>query len=482
MIAKVISQIKQNTFRSRSFRTRIHQLMLFTTIPLIVCIIILMLFFISTNRQYNNTLTNLSIAGSFNADFQTTLDFKMYQVVINRDMFDELRPMDDIHHAQMVISRLQETSTDVESLRRLADIERYINFLINNIDMIVENQGYAQNMQILDRRIRVLTMLVHQKMQEYIYNETRLMTEMRDDANRDVAVIIIIFSGMFIIITSIITAAGLLVTKKLTEPLDELSNNFRTVGEGDFSIHPINATSTEINVLHEAFGTMVAKIQELMEHVAQEKDNLRLIEFQLLQSQINPHFLYNTFDAIIWLTEDGEHEKVKQMMNSLSTFCRIALSDGEDVITLGEEIRHIQSYLEIQHVRYFDVLSYEIDVPSSINDYMIPKLSLQPIVENALYHGIKHKRGGGKIQITCKYDNEFILISILDTGIGMTEEKLNKVRNAVLDPTEFNLGYGLVNVFERLRLYYRDEIKIEIISVYNEYTDVKLIIPIKRPD
>ena len=477
MIKFVINRIKQESVEPRSFRTRIHQLMLFTAIPFFVCIFVLMILFINTNRQYNNILNNLAISASFNADFQTTLDLKMYQVVINRDMFDELRPMDDIYYAQMIVNRLKDTSTDIESLRRLADIERYIDLLVKNINTIVENQGYEQNMEILDRRIRVLTMLVHQKMQEYIYNETRVMTEMRDDANMDFTVLVILFSVLFLVIAAAMTAAGLHMTKILTEPLNELSKNFKTVGEGDFSIQRLNAPSIEITVLHDAFRTMVAKIEELMEQIALDKDNLRLIEFQLLQSQINPHFLYNTFDAIIWLTEDGEYEKVKQLMNSLSNFCRITLSDGEDIISIKEEIQHIQSYLEIQQVRYYDVLTYRIDVPDEVVDYLIPKLSLQPIVENALYHGIKHKRGGGEITIKCEYDAESITFLVRDTGIGMTEEKLSQINNTISSSNDLKQGYGLINVFERLWLYYRQEVTFAITSVFNEFTEVKFTIP-----
>ena len=464
--------------KQQSLRTRIHQLILITSVPLIVCIIISLGIFVNTNRQYNNILANLSIASDFNADFQTTLDFKMYQVVINREMFEEVEPLNDIAYAQMIVNRLHETTTDPDSLKHLSDIERYLSFLVNNVNIIVENQGYDRNMEILDRRIRVLTMLVHQKMQEYIYNETQLMTQMRDSANINFTMIIIISSVLFLIITLVIIAVSLYLTDKLARPIIALSENFKTVGEGDFSLHEINVTSNEVSVLYNSFRSMVAKIEELMEQIARDKDTLRRIEFQLLQSQINPHFLYNTFDTIIWLTEDGEHEKVKNMMISLSNFCRIALSDGEDIITIKEEITHIQSYLEIQKIRYYDVLEYEIDAPVCLEDYLIPKLSLQPIVENALYHGIKHKRGGGTIKIRCYADGNNITISILDTGIGMSEEKLEQVRNSV--KAEAKMGYGLVNVFERLWLYYDSEVEFDISSVYSEFTEVKFTIPRKE--
>ena len=472
--------MKQLIGRPRSFRTSIRQLILFTAAPLVVCVIILMSIFIRTNMMYYDTLTNLSIAGSFNADFQTTVDFKMFQVVIDSEMFEELRPLDDITYAQAIVSRLKETTTCPNSLGPLFEIERYLSFLVRNIDAIVDNQGYDQNMRILDSRIRVLTQMVHQKMQEYIHNETLIMTEIRTDANRNFITTVVIFGGILIVVFAWITVYGFHKTDKLTRPLMALSDNFKTVGEGDFSLHEIKVTSNEIMVLHDAFGTMLAKIEELMEQIAAEKDHLRRTEFQLLQSQINPHFLYNTFDAIIWLTEDGRHDKVKKMMASLSNFCRIALSDGEDIITIKEEIQHVQSYLEIQHIRYFDVLKYEIVAPQELDGYFIPKLSLQPIVENALYHGIKQKRGGGTIQVICQAEQDALTITIRDTGIGISPEKLEQIRS--MAKAKNKSGYGLLNVAERFRLYYLDEAKFEITSVVSEYTEVKFTIPSKIPN
>ena len=467
---------KNGLKKQRSFRTRIRNLILYTMIPLISCFIVVLLgMFVTINQQYDNILMNLSIASNFNDQFKETLDAKMYQVVTNPDIYEALRPLDDIEDAQKIVDRLKLTTTDDDSRKHLSDIEKYLNSLETNIIKIHENMGYFQNIEILDKRIRVLTTLVQQKMQGYIYNETKLMTETRDQKNAEIGAITAAFGGVFIIAIIIILVLSMRMLEKLTKPLKELSDNFKTVGEGDFSIMPIDSTSNEISVLHGTFGIMVAKIEELMEHVRQEEDNMRRIEFQLLQSQINPHFLYNTFDTIIWLTADGDNEEVIRMVNSLSNFYRVALSEGEDIITLKEEIQHVQSYLEIQQVRYFDILTYEIDVSPELYDYMIPKLSLQPIVENALYHGIKNKHDGGKIQISGSIDKGIITITVRDDGIGMTEETLNKIKYPIEIKSKH--GYGLANVAQRMRLYYENEVVFDVDSVYNEYTEVKFIFP-----
>ena len=144
------------------------------------------------------------------------------------------------------------------------------------------------------------------------------------------------------------------------------------------------------------------KIGILVDDIWKKQENLRIIENRLLQEQINPHFLYNTLDAIVWLAEENKSAEVVKMVTSLSDFFRTTLSKGHDYITVKEERTHIESYLEIQQFRYQDILDYEIQMDEEIYGYIIPKLTLQPLVENALYHGIKNKRGKGKILITGK--------------------------------------------------------------------------------
>ena len=147
---------------------------------------------------------------------------------------------------------------------------------------------------------------------------------------------------------------------------------------------------------------MVEQIGNLVEDIRVEQLNLRATELKLLQAQINPHFLYNTLDAIIWLAEAGEKDQVVMMVTALSDFFRTTLSKGRDFITVEEEERHIDSYLKIQQFRYRDILAYEIDIPEELYQYQILKLTLQPLVENALYHGIKNKHGLGHILVTGK--------------------------------------------------------------------------------
>ena len=154
---------------------------------------------------------------------------------------------------------------------------------------------------------------------------------------------------------------------------------------------------------------------------------LRKAELRTLQAQINPHFLYNTLDAIVWKAEAGETEEVIGLTSSLSDFFRISLSSGADWIPLSQEKKHIEGYLKIQQTRYRDIMNYEIDIPDEIGHYYILKLLLQPLVENALYHGIKIKRGGGTIYVITREENAYLVFLVKDTGCGMTPEQLEEL-------------------------------------------------------
>ena len=200
---------------------------------------------------------------------------------------------------------------------------------------------------------------------------------------------------------------------------------------------------------------------------------------RLLQEQINPHFLYNTLDAIIWMTEAGENQKAIQIIQELSSFFRISLSKGQSEITIQNEREHVKNYLEIQRYRYQDILDFEIDFEESILEYHIQKLTLQPIVENALYHGIKNKRGGGSIKVTGNEDGDDIVFTVQDTGKGMSEEELERLRSLIAGNivVEEQNGFGMANVEKRLQMQYGAAYGIKVDSTLDEGTTVTVRIP-----
>ena len=199
----------------------------------------------------------------------------------------------------------------------------------------------------------------------------------------------------------------------------------------------------------------------------------------MLQEQINPHFLYNTLDAIIWMTEAGENKKAIQMTQDLSTFFRVSLSKGASQITIENEREHVKSYLKIQRFSYQDILDYKIDFDDDILGYHIQKLTLQPIVENAIYHGIKNKRGKGMIQVSGKLEGNDVVFRIEDDGIGMTDEELSHLRGIISGriTEDEQAGFGMANVQKRLVKNYGASYGIQVESEYMKGTVVTVRIP-----
>ena len=197
-----------------------------------------------------------------------------------------------------------------------------------------------------------------------------------------------------------------------------------------------------------------------------------------MQEQINPHFLYNTLDTIVWLIEGNNSERAVNMVVSLSEFFRLVLSKGKEYITIQEEELHIKSYLEIQQVRYQDILDYEIHIDPALYQYKILKLTLQPLVENSLYHGIKYKRARGLISVNGSLKGEKVFLEVRDNGVGMEEEELMRLRREIQRPCqETEQGFGLANVNERIRMNFGAEYGMTIDSEKGKGTCVKIVIP-----
>jgi two-component system, sensor histidine kinase YesM len=279
----------------------------------------------------------------------------------------------------------------------------------------------------------------------------------------------------------------ILITRTMTLPIRDLRRKMEMAESGNLDVEATYAYNDEISDLSKGFNQMLANIRELLAKNEKQQENLKKLEFKSLQAQINPHFLYNTLDAIVWTAEADRKEEVVDIAKNLSTFFRVALSKGKEWILVEDEILHIESYLSIQKVRYRDILEYELDIEPKIMNYSILKLVLQPLVENALYHGLKNKRGGGKILITGKILNKHMIIfEVSDNGTGMSEEKLQQVNKEIQreeQTVNINTGFGLMNVNQRIKLYYGAQYGLSIKSTFNEGTTVQAILPVirKRP-
>ncbi|MFC4099077.1 sensor histidine kinase [Paenibacillus xanthanilyticus] len=275
------------------------------------------------------------------------------------------------------------------------------------------------------------------------------------------------------------------LTNRLTRPIQVLMNKMRKAAGGYLDAKVTPTGTDEIADLGNSFNIMLEKIKSLIDNNRREQELKRMAELRTLQAQINPHFLYNTLDSIIWMAEAEKKESVIKLVKALSRFFRLSLNKGRDWVTIKNELEHAHNYLVIQQMRYHDILRYEIVVDPELQVYPILKMTLQPLIENALYHGIKNKRGQGLITVGGYVDGKDIVLTVTDDGIGMKPERLAELREELEKPIDslapqsddHEGGFGLLNVHHRIRLYFGAPYGIEMDSVYREGSRISIRIP-----
>ena len=268
-----------------------------------------------------------------------------------------------------------------------------------------------------------------------------------------------------------------LLSKAITQPIRILQNSMSKVVKGEFDTALVPETAqNEIGDLTHSFNLMTQQIQSLIAQNIKEQKQKRKSELKALQSQINPHFLYNTLDSIIWMAETGANQDVVLMTSSLARLFRQSISNDDELVSIRQELEYTRSYLTIQKMRYKDTLDFQIEAENEILDYKIVKLTLQPLVENAIYHGIKFKEGIGTVHISGSLEDNCIMIVISDNGIGMTEEQLSHIFEP-RTPSTKSSGVGINNIQNRLHLYYGENYGLEFESEEQFGTTVYIRIP-----
>lgn len=267
------------------------------------------------------------------------------------------------------------------------------------------------------------------------------------------------------------------VAKSITLPIQRLCDSMERVQEGDFSVSDIVVGSeNEIGSLTKSFNVMTQRIHELMAQNIREQEAKRKSELKALQSQINPHFLYNTLDSIIWMAEGKKNEEVVLMTASLARLLRQSISNEDELVSIGQEIEYARGYLTIQKMRYKDKLEFWIEVEPSILNIRLIKLVLQPVIENAIYHGLKYKESRGLLLVKGFMKNGNAVLQVIDDGVGMDQETLDHIYERHKVDYHSN-GVGIYNVQKRLQLYYGNEYGIVYESKPGEGTTATITIP-----
>ena len=455
---------------------------LLVTVSAAVAVIILALSFIlvAINSQYARVLSCANTAADFNQEFKSALDLAMYNHVIrprSPQSVQEL-PMEELDQAEEVLHRLStETSLPDNRWRVQSMLDMCENLRMYMIE-IANTDSYDLRMELLDRNIRGetgLTALIEKYMHDFLGEEVRELARLRGVINRQSTLLIIGATAMAALLFAGLMVFSMRVSRRITSPIRALSRKAEQFGADNFQSAPVETGIAELQTLDRNFDKMADRITTLIDRQRQDQQSLPRAELELLQAQINPHFLYNTLDSIVVLAESQRDEDVVNMVTSLSTFFRNSLNRGEDIISLRAELIQAKSYLEIQQIRYSDILTYSISVPEEIQDLPVPKLILQPLIENALYHGIKNRRGRGAIEITGEQQGDSILIRVRDNGAGMTPEQLEQLQAGVYE--EHHSGLGLKNVHQRIRLYCGEPYGLSFESHLGSGTIVTVLLP-----
>ena len=481
-----------------SLKNKFTLLTLIMVLPFIGITVYLLFSLRNYSNAYDAIVSNMTIANSYNLNFKEEMDESLYKLVVGAVTFESVAEDRTLEDPYELIGDLREDfgmlmriTTDRESRSWLQRLMRNIDTLEDRVDDIKESleEGghYDANIEMLDNNIYILTELIQDDIQYYIYYQTQSIENLKVQLNEQISHFVIwgiLVLALIILGTSVVSYV---ISNSIIQPVRKLCGVTSRISEGDFSVRAQVSTNDEMAMLADSVNEMSEHLEVMVSQIKEDERKMRHTELRLLQEQINPHFLYNTLDTIVWLIEGNSPDQAVDMVMSLSDFFRLVLSHGKEFISVRDEERHIRSYLEIQRARYHDIMEYEIDIDPALYPYRILKLTLQPLVENALYHGIKYKRAKGRIRVTGslrKEGNEDKLILVVeDTGVGISPEELVKLQKEIVKPCkDTESGFGLANVNERIRMNFGMEYGLSISSVKGEGTRVQVEIPAQLID
>ena len=466
---------QRNSPEKDTIAEKLYGLILNTFLPMVLLAAVSLFLLINYNLRYSSVTGNITTASRFNQDFKADVDLKMYYYVTG---YSQELPLEEIQTARTLAQTLLSNSANPESRKAAESVLELCDSLMSSIDRIQKTQGYDKRMEQLENNIYVITQLIETYLYTYLYHEAGQLASLQQRLNRMLVVELVAVLACMAAVVILAIRRAIRTSRSITDPIDAIFRRVDEIGQGDLTEKPpVQADDPKLSALSRGIEEMAVRLSRQIELNRQEQERLRGIELSLIQAQINPHFLYNTLDAIVWLIETGRNEQAEEMVTSLSTYFRSFLSNGQDIVTMAQEQQHIRSYLEIQQVRYKDILDYSIEIDPAIRDCRIPKMTLQPLAENAIYHGIKPKRGKGMLRVTGSLDGGRVTIRVADTGAGMQPQELESLRRQL--EQDQAVGFGLTSAYRRLQLMYGKACSFTIQSRPGEGTDITIVIPFR---
>lgn len=464
-----------------SLHALLRQFLLRNVICLVLPVCVLGSLLLSLTLRYGTDIALTTRASEVRAVLMQDLPDEVWKVVSGRISVEEGRQRVLIDNTLYELNDMVRRVSDEEAqylnaaLRAIHTIDGYVDQLETQMDA---GAAVSRN-ESLYREIHSVSHLAGSMLDRYIENEIEHMGRFNAGIQRGLwlaaLAVIALVAGMIVLS---IRASGRL-EDNIGASLYQLEQFANRIAAGELAERVPPAEIDELYLLTRDLNTMAERLGTLIHERVEQEKTLKKAELRALQAQITPHFMYNTLETIVWLAEEGRNSEVVEMTMAFTGFLRISLSRGADYITVEREEQHVASYLQIQSVRYGSIMRYTIDIDPALRERHMLKIVLQPLVENAIYHGIKRKRGRGRLTVIGRALPNGMYFAVEDDGMGMTPERLAEVRAALrngapLDP-EGRGGYGLRNVEQRLRLYYGCGLTIE--SEYRHGTRISFTVP-----
>ena len=452
--------ILKNKSLRRTLLITYISLLFITLIPSIYSVVVSQIH----TKRYSQIISNVSTANRISLIAKDDIPAELWNIICGKKEIADGSQNKLLDNISSGLSLMLLTINNEESRGKLEVANRAYTTLRSNVDMLISQiKGgslVTQNEATLDE-IRTITSLFSDIMQDFIVTEIEAANQ-TNQSLRNTSIILTTIQIIITILAIIISINSFItVSAAIQKPISDMEKLSTKVSNGDLTARIDIPHVNELNTLAENLNTMAGQIDLLIQKNMEEQKNFQKAEMKALQAQITPHFLYNTFDTIVWLAEEEHTEEVVRITKAFSDFLRISLSRGHEWITISQELEHIKNYLTIQKIRYADILNYSIDADEALMDVKMIKLVLQPLIENAIYHGIKNKRGRGKLKVSAHFTNDsrtFVCFTVEDNGAGFTEERLGQVRNELRtgaqDSEKLSSVYGLYNVNKKLKLYY----------------------------
>ncbi len=459
----------------------LRQSMLRSMICIILPVCVLASLLVTLTLRYGSDIALTTRASDVRTVLVQELPDEVWNVVSGRISFEDGRQRYLISSALHELDDMLDSAGDEEAqylnaaLRAIRTIDSYV----DQLETQMEAGAAVSRNESLYREIHSVGHLAGSMLDRYIENEITHMGRFnaRIQHGLGLALLALLVSVGVLIRLSIRASRHL--EDRIGASLRQLEQFANHIAAGDFSGRIPPAEIDELHLLTRDLNTMAEQLGTLIHERVEQEKTLKKAELRALQAQITPHFMYNTLETIVWLAEEGRNSEVVEMTMAFTGFLRISLSRGADYITVEREEQHVANYLQIQSVRYGSIMRYTIDIDPALHERHMLKIVLQPLVENAIYHGIKRKRGRGQITVVGRALSTGMYFAVEDNGMGMTPERLAEVRSSLqsgasLDP-EGRGGYGLRNVEQRLRLYYGCGLTIE--SEYRHGTRISFTVP-----